>query len=77
MNSLTYFVNNNRTIKLVQEKPDGEVRVEAFLGDVRVNKREMIIPPGDMIMLLNYHNYIKENDIQNDFINPHGVNKEG
>lgn len=76
MNSLTYFVNNNRTIKLAQKKPDGNVEVKAYLGDVCVNKREIIIPPGDMIMLLNYYNYVKENNIKNDFINPYGMNEE-
>jgi hypothetical protein len=27
-------------------------------------------------MLLNLYRYIKDNDIQNDFINPNGANKE-
>lgn len=76
MGQLIYFVNNNRTLKLEQEKPDGKVKVKAYLGSVCVNKRDTIIPPGYMIMLLNYYNYVKENNIQNDFINPHGINKE-
>lgn len=76
MDSLTYFVDNNRTIKLEQKKPDGEVKVKAFWGNICVSMREIIIPPGDMIMLLNYYNYVKENNIKNDFINPYGTNKE-
>ncbi len=77
MGKLKYFVNNNRTIELVQEKPDGEVKIKVFEGKVCVNERRTIIPPGDMIMLLNYYNYVKENNIQDDFINPYGIKKEG
>ena len=33
------------------------------------------IPAGDMVMLVNLYKHIKENDIQNDFINPHGKNE--
>ena len=34
------------------------------------------ISNGDMVMLVNLYQYIKRNDIQNDFINPYGKNKE-
>lgn len=29
-----------------------------------------------MVMLVNFYRYIKGNDIQHDFINPNGKNKE-
>lgn len=64
MNELIYFVNNNNgVLKIAQEEPDGTVTVD-----------DLEIPPGDMVMLINYYRYIKENDIQNDFINPNGKN---
>lgn len=31
------------------------------------------IPEGDFVMLINYYRYIKNNDIQCDFINYHGT----
>lgn len=34
------------------------------------------ISNGNMVMLFNLYQYIKRNDIQNDFINPYGKNKE-
>jgi hypothetical protein len=34
------------------------------------------IPNGDMVMLINLYRYIKDNDIQNEFINPNGKNHE-
>lgn len=38
--------------------------------------REDYISNGDMVMLMNLYRYIKDNDIQNDFINPYRKNKE-
>lgn len=32
------------------------------------------IPQEDLINLLEYYRYIKENDIRDDFINPNGAN---
>ena len=70
MNRITFDVNNNITLAFEQEKHDGNVIVKSG-KDIRD-----IITPGDFVMLLNLYRYIKDNDIQNDFINPCGKNTE-
>ena len=73
--AIEFNVNNGDKLIFTQETPDGEVvatRVDAK-GYIEA---EYHIPAGDMVMLLNLHQYVKINDIQNDFINPHGENKE-
>lgn len=78
MNKLTYFVNNNGTMEITQDKPDGKVIVHTFYDgkDSSDATGDMEIPNGDMVMLVNLYQYIKRNDIQNDFINPYGKNRE-
>ena len=61
-------VNNGRYIEINQKEPDGEIEV-SVKGEVRYT-----IPAGDMVMLLNLYRYVKKEDIQNDFINPNGMN---
>lgn len=68
---LTYEVNNGRQLELIQRGHDGTV----LIADDSISKTEFI-PAGDMVMLINLYRYIKDNDIQNDFINPTGKNKE-
>ena len=72
--SLEYFVNNGQTIRIIQKDTDRAAVVRRYDGDNVENERS--IPAGDMVMLLNLYEYIKRNDIQNDFINPGGKNKE-
>lgn len=67
----TYDVNNGGKLELIQRGHDGSV----LISDDSISKIEFI-PPEDMVMLINLYRYIKENDIQNDFINPYGKNKE-
>lgn len=78
MNKLTYFVNNNGTMEIIQDKPDGKAIVHTFYGsnDHSDTAYDIEIPNGDMVMLVNLYQYIKSNDIQNDFINPYGKNRE-
>lgn len=78
MNKLTYFVNNNGTMEISQNKPDGEAIVHTFhsYNDFSDNTNDIEISAGDMVMLINLYRYIKDNDIQNDFINPNGKNRE-
>ncbi len=78
MNELVYFVNNNGTMKISQDEPDGVVTVHTFHGfrDYSETRDDLKIPPGNMVMLMNYYKFVKENDIQNDFINPNGKNYE-
>lgn len=68
---LTYDINNSGKLELIQRGHDGSV----LIADNSISKVKFI-PPEDMVMLINLYRYIKENDIQNDFINPYGKNKE-
>ncbi len=69
---LTYAVNNGGTLELIQRGHDGTVLIT---GTDSMSKTEFI-PSGDMVMLINFYRHIKDNDIQNDFINPDGKNHE-
>lgn len=66
---LTYDINNGGKMELIQRGHDGTV----LISDNAASKTEYI-PAGDMVMLINYYRYIKDNNIQCDFINPNGVN---
>lgn len=78
MNKLTYFVNNNGTMEISQSEPDGKAVIHTFhdYNDFSDKTNDIEISNGDMVMLINLYRYIKENDIQNDFINPYGKNWE-
>ena len=43
---------------------------------INADRKIIDIPAADMVMLVNYYKYIKDNDIKNDFVNPSGKNKE-
>lgn len=70
MNKLTFAVNNGGILEISQKEHDGTVTVSST-GIDRVD----YISNGDMVMLMNWYRYIKDHDIQNDFINPCGKNK--
>lgn len=78
MNTLNFLVNNNGTMQLSQSEPDGVVTVHTFhnSNDFSETKDDIKISAGEMVMLVNLYQYVKNNDIQNDFINPYGKNKE-
>lgn len=67
-------VNNGDTLFLDQVSKDGDTILSRYDGDKM--EYERTIPAGDMVMLLNLYRWTKDNDIQNDFINPYGKNKE-
>lgn len=69
MGALYFDVNNNGVLKVSQNCPDSKV-------EVTTSSNNYIVSAGDFVMLLNYYKYIKDNDIQNDFINYHGKKKE-
>ena len=73
-NTLSFKTNNNGIMNMMQLKIDGKVIVKRLEKD-KGYKTITSIPAGDMVMLVNMYKYIKENDIQNDFINPHGKNE--
>lgn len=67
-------VNNGQTLFLTQVSADGDTILSRWDGDKM--EYERAIPAGDMVMLLNLYRYIKDNDIENEFINPNGRIKE-
>lgn len=67
-------VNNSDTLFIDQVSRDGDTILSRYDGDKM--EYERTIPAGDMVMLLNLYRWVKDNDIQNDFINPYGKNKE-
>lgn len=74
-NTLSFKINNNGIMNMIQHELDGKVVVKRLEKD-RGYKTITTIPAGDMVMLVNLYKHIKENDIQNDFINPYGKNIE-
>lgn len=71
---MTFEVNNDREMVISQPCQYGDVEVWTGKGMQTDNIYD--IPAGDFVMLLNYYRYVKDNNIQNDFINPDGKNKE-
>ncbi len=74
--SLSYNINNGGTLELVQRGHDGTVLIMDSNRNTDPDEKNNYIPAGDMVMLINFYRYIKNNDIQNDFINPNGKNRE-
>lgn len=71
MEKIGFKTNNGSQVNLSQEHYDSNI----YLTDEN-NENIGSISAGDMIMLLNMYKYIKDNDIENSFINPYGKNKE-
>ena len=72
---MNFKVNNGDTLVLTQENNDGKVNVARIDSKGGIDY-QYDISAGDFTMLLNLYRHIKENDINNDFINPYGKNKE-
>lgn len=64
--------NTDGVLMVRQSCYDGPIHV----SDANDWRAKMDIPAGDFVQLVNLYRYIKENDIQNDWINPNGKNKE-
>jgi len=78
MNTISFNINNGRTLELVQRRHDGDILI--ICKDLKgyhesIPDNEAFISNGDMVMLINYYRYIKSNNIQCDFINPNGTNQ--
>ena len=65
-NGIAFLTNNNGTMLLKQENADGPVCVHTFHGfyDFDGTENDVIIPAGEMVMLINYYRYIKDNNIR-------------
>jgi hypothetical protein len=72
--TIAFNVNNGRRLELVQRDTDCDIHIRKYYGNTK--EYGNTISAGDMVMLLNLYRYIKDNDIQNDFINPDGKNRE-
>lgn len=66
-NKISFDVNNGRTIELKQSNHNTDITVNSEDYDYTISS-------GDFVMLLNYYRFIKDNDIQCDFINYNGKN---
>lgn len=71
---LSFEINNGRKMVVSQLHQNGDV--EIWTGKDMQCDNNYDIPAGDFVMLLNYYRHIKDNNIQNDFINPHGASRE-
>lgn len=71
---LEFNVNNKGVLTVQQSSPDATVTVTT-MRDGKI-ENNYTISNGDFVMLLNLYRYIKDHDIQNDFINYHGKNHD-
>ena len=69
-----FDLNNGRRGYVTQENYDRNIHYTIFNGEHE--ERVDTIPVGEFVMLMNLYHYIKDNDIQNDFINPYGKEVE-
>lgn len=70
-------INNNGTLRLSQTEADKArcgIAVENVDDKGKVYRRDLI-SEGDFVMLINYYQYVVDNDIKDDFINPNGLNE--
>ena len=72
---MTFDVNNGRILSMTQEEHDGWVTVHICNAEGKKEYGYKIDAP-DFVMLWNFYRYIKENDINHDFINPNGKEVE-
>lgn len=80
MNTISFDINNGRKLVFEQAEHDGNVIVKHIKADGEVDTESVYAPHrinvGQFVMLYNLYKHIMNNDIQNDFINPNGKNKE-
>jgi len=67
---LEFKVNNNGVLKFSQNEQNGDVTV--CCND---EEPTVVTPPGEMVMLYNYYNFVKKNNIKCEFVNYNGINK--
>ena len=68
MEKISFDVNNGEKLEVCQTKHNGNVGVN--IGE----SEKYNISAGDFVMLLNFYKYVKDNDMQNDFLNYYGKN---
>lgn len=71
---MLFHTNNHGFLDVEQITTDANVTLRTGTNHVVEHIEE--ISAGDFVMLINWYRYIKDNDVQNDFINPYGNTKE-
>ena len=71
---ILFHTNNHGFLNIEQMTTDAPVKMRTGTNGTVEHIEE--ISAGDFVMLINLYRHIKSNDIQNDFINPYGKNKE-
>jgi hypothetical protein len=61
MNRIEMAINNGRTMQLAQSQSDGEITLTTYNTASGLVDREETITPGDMVTLLNWYRYQKDN----------------
>lgn len=72
MNVLSFNINNERVLKLIQYEHDGTtiIKIENKQGKTEnIPENESIINAGDMVMLVNYFRNCKTGIEKSDYIN--------
>lgn len=73
-NHISFEINNGQQMTFEQSQHDDYVIVTKANGN---NKEiQAVIPAGDFVMMFNYYQWVKHNNIKNDFLNPYGTNTE-
>lgn len=67
-------VNNGRVMTISQGEQYGDIQVETGEKGASLVDAHFEISAGDMVMLINYYRFIKDNDLQCDFVNYNGRN---
>lgn len=70
-NKITFDINNGGKVTLTQSKHNDDAIVKV-MDNKDIIYDNYTINNGDFVMLLNYYKWIKDNDIQCDFINYNG-----
>ena len=71
MNTLSFEINNGRTLKLIQREHDGStlIHIEDANGNIEpIPDNEAFISAGDMVMLINYFRNCKTGREKSDYI---------
>jgi len=61
INMIEMEINNNRTMQLAQQGRDQNIPLTTYNSESGEVDGEEEISPGDMVMLLNYYRFQKEN----------------
>lgn len=60
---MEFEINNQRTMQLTQQTYDGNVTFTTYKKESGKVDYEETISPGDMVMLMNYYRFQKENNL--------------